>query len=300
MNVDDIQTFSGDLRAAIKAGVKLEIGEKPVPGSTLSLKQIERLERQITDASEVPPRYQAAIETWQKTGTMIPVLEGLSTRFNAWVRIDRMFRKSMVYVSVLAALGIVGLIYFRTSVLPQIEMMRHDLATLARPAIEIRPSGVELFSIIVLILFVVILVVLIYGLFSGGAAKLGCWLGGDRYMRCCSQATATRTMQMLVAEGTDPHQAAMLGGKLAGLDAEGQGEMIYNIKGLDREAILSPAWVDYLSMMADRQYLKSRTWGPATLVLIVGGIMTFLYVLLAYWPIVSLVYDLSGNRRIEL
>jgi hypothetical protein len=300
MNVDDIQTFSGDLRAAIKAGVKLEIGEKPVPGSTLSLKQIERLERQITDASEVPPRYQAAIETWQKTGTMIPVLEGLSTRFNAWVRIDRMFRKSMVYVSVLAALGIVGLIYFRTSVLPQIEMMRHDLATLARPAIEIRPSGVELFSIIVLILFVVILVVLIYGLFSGGAAKLGCWLGGDRYMRCCSQATATRTMQMLVAEGTDPHQAAMLGGKLAGLDAEGQGEMIYNIKGLDREAILSPAWGDYLSMMADRQYLKSRTWGPATLVLIVGGIMTFLYVLLAYWPIVSLVYDLSGNRRIEL
>ncbi len=300
MNADDIQTFSSDLRAAVKAGVKLEIGENPTPGSTLSLKQLERLEKQVANDSKLPPRYQAAIETWQKTGTMIPVLEGLSTRFNARVRIDRMFRKAMVYVSILAALGIVGLIYFRTSVLPQIEMVRHDLATLARPPIEIQHSSAGLFSIIILILFIVVLIVLFYGLFSGGAAKLGCWLGGNRYMRCCSLASATRTMQMLVAEGTDPHQAAMLGGKLAGLDSEGQGEMIYNIKDLDRDAILSPAWVDYLLMMSDRQYLKSRTWGPATLVLIVGGAMTFLYVLLAYWPIVSLVYDLSGNGKVGL
>ncbi len=295
MNPDDLQTFQSDLRAAVNAGVKLEIDDKPTPGSALSIRKLEQLEKQTASGETLPTRYQAAIDTWLQTGTMIPILDGLSSRINAWRRIEKMFRKSLVYILIIAALGVIGLFYFQTRVLPQIETVRQDLATLARPRVHIEPSNIGLISTIVMVLFVVALLVFAWWLFVGGAARFGWWTGGHHYMRCRALASATQTMQMLVAEGTDPSQAATLGGTLAGLDPGGQGEMIFAIKDLDRNAILSPAWVDYLLMIADRQYLRSRTWGPASMIVVIGGVMTFLYVTIAYWPIVCLIYDMSSH-----
>ncbi len=294
MTLDNLQSFNGDLRAAVRAGVKLEIGEKSTPGSALSIRKLERLEKQIASGQEVPARYQAAIETWQKTGTMVPILEGLSTRINAWIQIDRLFRKALIYVLIVAALGIIGLIYFQTSVLPQIEMIRNDLATIARPAHSIEPSSVGLWSQVLLFVYVVVMAVLVYWFFSAGTARVGLFAGGGNYMRCRSLATATQSMQLLVAAGTDPQQAATIGGCLAGLDELGQSELIYSIKDIDHDAILSPVWVDYLLMIADRQYLKARVWGPTALVVTIGGTVAFLYVVLAYWPIVSLFNDMTN------
>ena len=102
----EFQSFFNDLRAAVRSGVNLEIGDSESPARSLSLKQLDQLEAGAANSDALPERFEAAIETWQKTGSMIPVLEGLSTRKRASQRIHRLFMKSLIYVFAIAILAL--------------------------------------------------------------------------------------------------------------------------------------------------------------------------------------------------
>ena len=294
----DLRTFHDDLRAAVRAGVALELGDKPTPGSSLGIKELEQLETQSANSEQVPARYEAAIETWQATGSMIPVLEGLSARKKAWSRIGRVFRNAFLYVSLVAILAIVALAYYQLKILPEIEAVRQDLVSLADPMQEISSSNAMLFSNVALVLFVCMLLALIWWMLTGGIGKAGRLIGGSAFLRCQTLASACRTMQLLITKGVEPSRAAQLSGTLAGLDQEGLGELLYTIEGLDEDELQSPALADYLLMIADQQLITTRTWGPGVLILVVGGIFTILYALLAYGPIAALLYDLSRATRL--
>lgn len=294
----DLKTFNNDLRAAVRAGIELEIGEQPMPGSKLSIKQLEELESKFASNQDVPDRYQAAIETWQATGSMIPILEGLSTRKKAWKRIGKLFRSAMLYVLVVAILAIAALVYYKLYVLPEIDAVRLDLITMAMPGQVISDSYAGVLSTATLVLFVLMFLALIWWMITGGVAKAGWWIGGGSYMRCQALASAARTTQLLVTEGVDPTKATQLSSSLAGLDPEGQGELLYTVHGLDQNELQSPALSDYLLMIADRQYLMTRTWGPDLLIIVVGGIFTILFATLAYGPFASLLVDLSKLMKV--
>ena len=294
----DLQIFHNDLRAAVRAGVELEIGDGPAPNSKLSIDRLEELEAQVANDLPVPERYQAAIETWQKTGSMVPILEGLSIRNKAWNRIGKLFRSAMFYILLVAILAIAAMIHYKLNILPEIEAVRLDLIRMARSDQEFSQSYAGIMSTVALLLFVVMLVVLVWAMFAGGITKAGLWVGGKAYMRCQALAVAARTTQLLIAGGVEPDAATKLGGSLAGLDPEGQGELLYTIKGLDQNELRSPALSDYLLMIADRQYSTARTWGPGVLIVIVGGFFTILYALLSYGPFASLLGDLSKIMRV--
>ena len=109
METPATKTFFNDLRAAVRAGVKMEIGELESPSRALTIGKIDQLETKAANGSKIPPRFEAAIETWKKTGSMVPVLEGLSTKIESWHCISRLFRKSLLYVFAVAILAIVAL-----------------------------------------------------------------------------------------------------------------------------------------------------------------------------------------------
>ena len=50
-------------------------------------------------------------------------------------------------------------------------------------------------------------------------------------------------------------------------------------------------------MIADRQYIAVRTWGPGLMIVVVGGVFTIIFALLAYGPFASLISDLSKTVR---
>ena len=278
----ELEPFNNDLRAAVRAGVALEIGDSAVPGSALSIRQLERLETKAANNEDVPARYRAAIETWQSTGSMIPVLEGLSVRKNSWARVGRIFRNAFAYVFLIAILAIVALAYYQLKILPKIEAVRKDLVTLSNPLQEISYSNAMLFTNIALILLVCLLLGLIWWLVSGGIGKAGRLVGGGTFLRSQTLASASRTMQLLITNGVEPSRAANLSGTLAGLDQEGQGELLYAIQELEESKLQSPALADYLLMIADQQFVTTRSWGPTTLILVVGGIFTVLYTPVSY------------------
>jgi hypothetical protein len=298
MNTAELQAFHNDLRAAVRAGVKLEIGDSDSIRKPLNLRELERLEEMAANGKALPERYQAAIETWKETGSMIPVLEGLSTRIGAWRRIRKLFRKSLIYVFALAVLATAALVWFQIKILPEINAIREDLMTVARPIDNIKHSSVGFWANVILVLFALTLSALIWWLLRGGISRAGWWTGMSNWLHYNTLATASRTLQTLVAEGMDPEHAARLSGTLTGLGPEGQGELLCSIRGIDKRTILSLEWSDYLRMMAEQQYVTARTWGPGTLVVVVGGLFTLLYVVLAYWPITSLLFDLSIKTQI--
>lgn len=296
MNAGDLKLFYNDLRAAAEAGIAMEIGVDTTPEKALTVADIDRFEKEISSATIVSPRLEAAIKTWRNSNSMIPVFEGLSTRINAWNRIGRLFRKSLLYILALAALAIAGLIHFRINVFPNVERIRQDLITIAN-SIPGSETGNSLLVQIAIAVFSLMLVALVLWLIFGGSARTGWWIGGDRYIRCRTLATAARVMQLLVFKGMETESAAQVAGSLVGLDRYGMGELMFTVKEFERDAVLSPSWADYLLMIADRQYVTTRTWGPLALSLTVGGIIALLYVMLAWLPIVSLFYDLSRHAH---
>ncbi|QEG20519.1 hypothetical protein [Mariniblastus fucicola] len=294
----DLQLFYNDLRAAVEAGVHMEIGDKTLPDSALTTKSLDRLEQRVASGESVPARYQAAMETWEKTGSMIPVLEGLSTRAKAWKKVGRLFRNSMIYVLLIAIVAIAAMAHYLWNILPEIEAIRHDLTTLARPHEPIGTSRAALWAKLALGFFVLLFLGLLVAMRRGGIAKAGLWAGGRSFMRCQTLATASRTMQLLITNGVESENAALLSGTLAGLDREGQGELLHAIKGLSPEEVRSPALADYLLMIADHQFVTTRTWGPGVLIVVVGGAFAFLFAILAYGPIAALLHDLSNVTRL--
>lgn len=298
MNNSDLQAFHNDLRAAVRAGVKLEIGESDSLRKSLNIAEIDQLEKEVANSASLPKRFQAAIDTWKNTGSMIPVLEGLSTRISAWHQIKRVFRKSLIYVFALAIIATSALIWFQLKILPEINAIREDIRTIARPIKNVSHSNAGFWANVVLILFVLILLALIWWLVRGGVSRAGWWTGSGNWLHYSTLATASRTLQTLVAEGMDPESAAELSGTLTGLGPAGHGEMLSSIRGIDKQSILSSEWSDYLRMMAQRQYVTARIWGPGTFIVVIGGVFTLLYVILAYWPITSLLSDLAHKTQL--
>jgi len=191
-----------------------------------------------------------------------------------------------------------GLVWFQLKILPEINAVRNDLINIARPTQNANHSHAGFWANVILVLFVLMLLALIWWLIRGGVARAGWWTGTGTYLRYRTLATAARTLQTLVAKGLEPEDAAALSRKLVGLGPEGQGELLCSIRGIERDTILSSQWSDYLVMMAQQQYVTARTWGPTTFTVVIGGIFTLLYVILAYWPITSLLFELSKNTQL--
>lgn len=297
MENEDRQFFQ-DLRAAVMAGAPLETGSKWAPARTLRKSDINAFEASSNSKRSTPDRFDAALETYRHTGSMLPVLEGLSTRVRSWQRVKRMYWRSMWYVMSVALLAAAGLLVFHRYVAPQMQMIRNDLVTLAGTDRPLESWNTLSFVPAVSFLFAVVLVLLVVWMLLGGVVKTGWWIGGREYIRCCTMGSAIRAMRMLIASGMPKQQAAEMGVRLAAVDKVGHGEILALINRLSEAEIQSSHWSDYLAVVAEQRYLSARAYGPILFVAVVAGLIALVYSLLIYGPLVSLLFDLSVRTRV--
>ena len=197
MNEADSTRFHEDLRAAVVAGVPLEIGDRET--KLLTLAKIEQLENQIrpklsTDAvtdertrqqffdslNEVPLRYRAALQVFDRLGSMPPVLDGLTTQILAERRVAGTLRWSFSYLLLLLLLASLGLSLFLVRIVPAFESMRADLFL---PAAINAPPRLDLIQWLpgVIVVFSVCFGLLLIWLVTGGVTKVAMWFRGTAF-----------------------------------------------------------------------------------------------------------------------
>ncbi len=300
-----VKRFHNELKAAMIARAPIEIGGEP-QNVKLTPEALERwegllepllargesLEQAIALAPELPSRYLAAIQVFELTGSMVPVLNGLTARKIATQRSARVLRWTLFYLLLIVVVAFVGLRLFNNRLKPAIESMRLD--SFAPSAV----SGPETFDILPWVPSIVVglgalSAILLVWLVIGGVRRTAMWLGGRHYVRCRTSATAIRVFQSLRLHDVSPETALALSCELTGADGPVRGDI--------RTAIDLPAdSADYDTianyfLIASNQRMASLKFGtPIALVSTFGGAIVVLYGILIYWPVISMLKDLAA------
>jgi hypothetical protein len=127
---------------------------------------------------------------------------------------------------------------------------------------------------------------------SGGASKVAMWLGGNHLVRCRLSTLALRATQMLVDAGTPMEEAVMISCDLVGADARARNE-IRNAVAVPGNAQNLDTLADYLTVAGNDRLAYMELTTPMALISILGGAVALVYCVAIFWPIISLLKDLS-------
>lgn len=307
MDSAEFTRFYNDLKAAVVAGVPLEIGDGSQLASSprLTVTELERWERTLQSLisndsclrkaldtqPDLPRRYRAALLVFDQTGSMVPVLDGLTTRRLARNKVTRILRGTFVYLLLVLLVAFLGLRLFDVAIVPAVEDMRVDLLLPAAISAPTRFDPLPWLPAIVGVLGVGIVLALIWLLF-GGASKAALWLGGHQFVRCQVSATAVQTLPMLIASGMDMDESVSVSCDLVGADERTRRE----IQAAAQYPEGSQHWgalADYFSILASRRLAYMKVATPIALVTSVGGGIAALYGIIIFWPIISMLKDLA-------
>lgn len=307
MNPTSFQRFQNDLKATLLAGVPVEIGSKDSVSSNnrLTIAELSHLESLILPGitsnesltetldsqPEIPARYRAALIVFDRTASMLAVLDGLTIRRFAQGQAKRVLRWTLIYLLILLAVAFVGMRLYTTQVLPALALMRADMLL---PAAINAPDRFDLMPwlpIIVQVLGWSLLVMLVLML-AGGASKIAMWLGGNHFVRCRLSTMALRVTQMLVEAGTPIDEAVTLSCDLTGADARVRRNIRTAVEASHRAQNLD-ALADYLTIVGNDRLAHMKMTTPIALVSVIGGGIALLYCVTIFWPIISMLKDLS-------
>ena len=304
MEQAEVKRFHNDLRAAVVAGVPIDIGDGK--SEFLSLHRIDELENLIvqptaaeTDnqkspanaAGAVSRRYNAALQVFGRLGTMTPVLEGLTARILAKRTAIRTLRWTIIYLLLLLLCAVAGLWLFLEMVVPAFENIRADLLL---PAAINAPQRLELITWIPGIIVVMgfcFVVLLIWFLF-GGSTQVAMWLGGRHFVRCQVSTSTLRTLRALLDAGLDLPTASSLSCDLTGANSAVRQDIKSMVQS-PTNAIQIDAIQNYLTISANQRLASMKVAMPIALVTTIGGAIGLLYCVTIFWPIVALVKDMT-------
>jgi len=307
MNSTSFQRFNNDLKAALIAGVPLEIGSSDSATgtqclTTAKLNQFENelllavsdenaLEHALQSNSEVPSRYLAALQVFERTDCMPIVLDGLTVRLGAQSQVNQALRWTFIYLFFLLAVACAGMWLFISRVLPEIELMRDDLLL---PAAVNAPPSFDLTPWFPLILGVfgggcLILLVL---MLTGGVSKIAMWLGGKRFVECRLTMMALRLTKILMDEGMSSGKAITTACDLNGAGDRVRSEIQKTIEAT-RDGTDLDSLADYLTLAGNDRLAQLKTGTPIAVVSIVGGGIALVYCVAVFWPILSILKDMT-------
>ncbi len=304
MHQINIEQFHNDLKAALLADVPL-VGGK---GRRLMATQLENLQQQLETAvhdsqrsigetnllvwqnDALPKWYRAALKVFIRTGSMLPVLEGLSVRPLAARDVHRALRWTIVYLLIVASTALLGLLLFELLVVPEIEYFREDL--LLPAAIEVTPR----FDVLpwlpgIIAVLAMGLVIGLFGIFVGGIANMTSWLGCRRYVCSSISMTVLRVAQSLVRADVAVDDAVSIGYALTGAESNVQRQVESVIAESD-DANAIGRMADYMRLIATRRLAHLQIVTPVLLTVALGGGLVLIYCLIVFWPILSLLKDL--------
>lgn len=300
----DLEQFHDDLKAAVIADVPL-VGGKD---HRLTVTELENLQQKLNAVNNDPQRlideankgtwhddtlpkwYQAALTVFARTGSMLPVLEGLSVRPLAIRDITRALRWTFIYLSIVATAALLGLCMFQVLVVPAIKYFREDLFLPA--AIEAMPRFDVLPWIPWIIAALAIGLVLgLLGMLVGGVANITAWLGGRRYECCAVSMSVLRISQSLVEAEVAVNEAVSISYELTGADSNVRREVQSMIQGCDQAHAIGQM-ADCLRLTANNRLARLRIVTPVLVTAMFGGGLALIYCVIVFWPILSLLKDL--------
>lgn len=303
----DFKRFHNELKAAIVARVPIEIGGQNLVGSSgcLTMAKLDRLEsvmqplltgdqplKQVLDTQpELPSRYRAALRVFDQTESMVPVLDGLTTRRLAQRRITRILRWTFFYLMLVLLIAFLGLRFFDSAIVPVVHDMRADMLLPAAINAPERIDPLPWMPVIVAVLGVGFVITSIW-LLIGGASKAALWLGGNHYVRCRTSTTTIQTLQMLMATGMDVDEAVSISCDLSGAETTTCREIQIAAKDLKKSGQLD-SLCDYFTILASQRLAYMKVGTPIALISTVGGGVVVLYAVLIFWPIISMIKDLA-------
>lgn len=320
MKPTDVKQFHDDLKAAIIAGAPVEIGEKSgARSSKLTLAKLGQLESSMqnllssdqssgseTDKTnkksslsqltalqrDFPKRYRAALLTFAQTHSMVPVLDGLSVRSIAQAQVSQVMRRAFIYLVVLLAVAYCGLSFFRSNLIPQIDDLRAEIALAAG---NVTPERFEstLWLPVIVVLVGCGLLLLVLGMLVGGAFRVSMCLGGSHYVRCRTSNSAIRTLQLLLGTGLPVDEAVSISCDLTGADAKVRRDIQAVAKDPPNTLHLK-SLARYLMISANQRLAYLTVAAPTALICSVGGGVALIYCLVLFWPVVTLLRELSG------
>ncbi len=304
MNQVETDRFHNDLKPALLADVPRSDGA----GKRLSVNQVEELQQQfgsvfrgdqqssspLWQIDALPKWYGAALTVFARTGSMLPVLEGLHVRPSAILDVYRALRWTIVYLLVVASMALIGLIGYELLVVPKIESFRADL--FSSFGIEGTPRFDVLAWLPAIIFGLATLLVGAFWMLKGGIARSKFGLGCRRYIGFSISATVLRIAQSLVRDNVAIDDAVSIGFALTGAESDIQREVqaVLPASGgskSDLENALGQS-SDYMRLIATQRLDHLRRVTPVFLTAAFGGSLVLAYCAIVFWPFFSMLIDL--------
>lgn len=310
MDRADFVQFHHDLKAALLADIPL-VGGK---GHRLTVSELDNLQQQLDalnldshrlahesnqamwQVETLPIWYRAALTVFAKTGSMLPVLEGMSVRPLAMRDVARALRWTIIYLFIVATTALVGLCLFDLLVLPAIEYFREDFFLPAATEVSQRLDVLPWLPVMI-VLLAIGLVLCLLGMLFGGIANAAPWTGGRRYVSNVVSMTVLRISQSLVEAEVPVDEAVSIGCQLTRAGSNVQREVQSVVQGCE-EADAIGQMADCLRLTANNRLARLRIVTPVFLTAILGGVLVLVFCVIVFWPIVSLLKDLLTARVI--
>lgn len=303
MNSADREHFLQDLRAAVMAGVPIDIGldSGAATDDLLTLESLKVIGEKAQSVnvgdsrnSETdrmfPPRLAVAAEVFQATGDMPLVLSGLSASTQAARLAVRSLRWTIAYLVIVLLVAWLGMLFFAIVLVPEMESMRADFLFSRRP--EVASSNTSLPWIGYLAyLFGAILFCILVVLCTVGMRKFVMLVGGRYFVRSRVDAVASKISSQLVHAGIDSNRANGLAYRLAGSESMPSDNVTVDSANSNQP---DGAWrtTSFYLRDGDRYLNRMRASVPSILVFLVGGCIALIYGTAVFAPIVELIRDL--------
>lgn len=308
MNSADRECFFNDLRAALMAGVPIDVGLKS-GGTTdklLTLGQLEKIKLESSagtpidsprsafefqDRSFFPTRLAVAAQVFDATHDMPLVLRGLSVGIEAARTAVRSLRWTIAYLVIVLFVAWLGTIFFAVYLVPEMESMRADLLFSKRPELAESNEYLPWIGQLVLVLGVILAAFMI-ALWIGGVRRFVMLIGGRYFVRSRVDTLANEVFSRLVEAGVDVSRSKELCLQLTGAESETL-----------NEADLSPEWQDvstsirrtssFRLLSGERKLAQIKATIPSLLVFLIGGCIALVYGAAVFAPIIQLLHDLA-------
>jgi hypothetical protein len=127
---------------------------------------------------------------------------------------------------------------------------------------------------------------------SGGSTTAAMWLGGKQYLRCRLSTFSLRLTQILSDGGMPKNEAVAVACELSGADAKVRRKLQATIANSNQAQNLE-SLADYLTLAGNDRLAHMGTTSPIVLVSVVGGVVALLYCLAVFWPIISILKDMT-------
>ena len=205
---------------------------------------------------------------------------------------QRVLRRASLYLLLLIATMLLGLLVFLYYSNPYFEGLRSDLQLMTESSYVPATDPTAWIPMVALGALIFAPLVFVW-ILLGGPRFMVVWCGGRRVADLQQSSIALQAIERLHQSGVPMEEAIELSCDLVAADTSTRGTIAGALKGATESSGLA-AWADTMAEAARDRMTKIELWLPLLAVTITGGGLAMIYCLVIYRPILSIMTELSS------